>query len=442
MNTYNNYELRNISPGGTVWAVPQITPFQTIAYPPEWGVSTAPRRNIIPVVQGFSPNEARRVFGPTVYGGRSAVVAAPPMTIIPGYVPGAPAWGKRTIAQAPMYTISQVQAEERLKNERKVKKEIQNELKEKVRNQPVGGRGVLGRAERVRTEALKQFGIFPRRSEERPKKAELFIINAFDNTEGNLSEKINSARDALRKLNYFAVIMGESDPLQLRIPQRNDAELSIWTAYDQGGIQAAEVERIRVIDKISNNQGYINLTIDKGGQMEVEKVKKNLPHRNKKNAQELDMILEEAFNKGEMKALRKLQKELGDDFIKHEKAFNARMYQTYMKYNEGEVNPLIKHMNENTVKSLIKKRLLPIYHSPDNKSSGRVSQKYLGPVKAYGRTQAGPITKFNRKLTNQEIASLNDQDLKKYYKFLANLEKKEREERLLQEEEFLRARMA
>ena len=244
----STYQVRNISPGGTVWAIPQVTPMQTVAYPSTWGVNTGPVRTIMPVVQGFSPNEARQVFGPTVYpvGGRSAVVVAPAASIIPGYVEGGPVWGRTQVV--PAASIAQIQT-------RQMDAALQREA---ARTQAILDYEARRRAQedeiryaQTRIQTFASLGIPPRKKDnERFKAKEQFIMNAFDNFPGTLEQKVANAVEARTKLDYFNAIgvgIDTKGDLSGRLVKPTDVEWTIWEAYDEGGPMAAEQVRKTIL---------------------------------------------------------------------------------------------------------------------------------------------------------------------------------------------------
>jgi hypothetical protein len=237
----SGYEFRRISPGGTVWAVPTGSNYLT---------------GVRPVVQGFSPNEAQQVFGTAIYpvGGRSAFVPAPASSIIPGYIQGGPVWGGNT-QRMPIMSISEAQAQE----EARLMSQAQAEqyALEQIRAQEQARFDAM-QYDQMRTQTFRSLGVQPKLPGQFPKAKENFIMNAFDNFQGTLEDKINQAIAARNKLDYFQSIgvgVDTKGDLSGRLVKPKDVEYTIWQAYDEGGPVAAETVRKTILAQHKSTTG-------------------------------------------------------------------------------------------------------------------------------------------------------------------------------------------
>ena len=400
----NTYQVRNISPGGTVWAVPQPVSMQTVAYPSSWGVTNSgPLTTIMPVVQGFSPNEAMQVFGPTIYpvGGRSAVVAAPAATsIIPGYVEGGPVWGRTMVPASTITQIQNAQMETALQREAARTQAIaENEARKRAEEAEM-------RLIQTRNQTFASLGIKPRKNpDERFTAQEQFIMKAFDELPGTLEEKVNNAVAARNKINYFQSIgvgVGKKSDLDGRLVKPEDDEWSIWKAYDQGGPMAAEQARQTILTRGRTQRNNTSSSV--------------LRNAKKVNNQERS----EAARKAE---------ERGAGGRARNSTYRSRSPSSATRGAGGRAR-----------NSIYRSR------SPSSATRGaggrassaerRTNLKSLGPVKQNVQVQVKP--EFTRRLSPRTVARFPEDKRRRYIKFEKNLEKEEENLRKEEEEEILK----
>lgn len=381
----NTYQVRNISPGGTVWAIPQVAPMQTVAYPSTWGVNTGPVRTIMPVVQGFSPNEARQIFGPTVYpvGGRSAVVVAPPASIIPGYVEGGPVWGRTQVV--PAASIAQIQTRQmeaaRAAEASRTQAILEYEARRRAQEEEMN-------YIQTRNQTFASLGIPPRKraGTEHVKAKEKFIMNAFDNFPGTLEQKVANAIEARTKLDYFSNIgvgVDTKGDLSGRLVKPTDIEWAIWEAYDQGGPMAAEQVRKTILTQAPVQRNNISSSV--------------LRNAKKVTNQARSQAATQAETRG---------------------AGGRARGSTYRSRSPSSATRGAGRASS---------------------AERRTTLKSLEPLKQTAPIKAKP--EFTRRLSPRTVAGFPQDKIKRYYKFEKRLEKEREQGKEKEYEEILRARM-